>query len=146
MDTGKKKTNLKFDVKTFRGYTGNDCRYGGVMLITTSHTLYAGSPHIMRHGPYCRGHRGQYLLGKLNSLSLYGLSLELFVYGYSDYFNIEIIKITISPDNCEGILNVCAICSFILDRIRPIHFEIQTYNKKIICEHTITILHRSQVC
>ena len=147
MNTGKKKTHLKFDVKTFRGYTGNDCRFGGVMLITTSEKLYFGSHHIMRHGPYCKVHRGQYLLGEMNSLSLYELSLELFIYGYSDYFDID-LKITISPDDCEGILNVCALCSFVLDQANINTYVLKHYNKRIYCSDdlTISIIHSIQVC
>ena len=99
--------DIKFNIKSFVGYTEHNCQFGGF-------SLYASWGHQLgrRHGPYCSTDPNIPLTGapKLSTLTLPNDTHVLVIHGFMEFFKIDLVVTFSSNIQCSAILNICDMC------------------------------------
>ena len=102
--------NVSFNIRKFQGWNGNDCHFGGYMLIQTvkTGTMKTNS----QQGPFCTNSSpSQPFVGKIGPKYIVLGSFEYFliIYAFGPLYNID-VDIEIHPSNCEGLFEPQYMC------------------------------------
>ena len=100
-------TDIKFNIKSFVGYTEHNCQFGGFSFYTSW-----GQQLGRRHGPYCSTDPNIPLTGasELSTLTLPNDTHVLVMHGFMEFFKIDLVVTFSSNIQCSAILNICDMC------------------------------------
>ena len=127
--------NVSFTIRTFEGWNGDNCHFGGYMLL---HSVMTGTAHQAQYdqGPFCSKSLPSHpFVGNIGPkyIVLGSFHYYLIIYAFGPLYDID-IDIHIHPSDCEGLFEPHNMCYTEIDQtvhkddkpqryIRGMHYE-----------------------